>query len=173
MTTFVGIDPGVSGAIASIRGADVEVFDCPVEVVKRGKKNRRVELPHAMAALLSHVCSGAGGAANVVAYVERVGPMPRDGSIQAFTLGRNYGSWVAALAAFRIRTELPTPAVWKRAMLLSGQDKDESRLLALRLYPSASASLRRKKDHGRAEALLLAEYGRRLEGQSFGEVANG
>lgn len=48
------------------------------------------------------------------------------------------------------------PTVWKRALGL-GKDKEASRLKAMQLFPSAD--LRRKKDQGRAEALLLAVYG--------------
>ena len=43
-----------------------------------------------------------------------------------------------------------------------GKDKDASRLRAIQLFPVVANRLDRKKDDGRAEALLLAEYGRRL-----------
>ncbi|CAM8961681.1 unnamed protein product [Rhodiola kirilowii] len=37
--------------------------------------------------------------------------------------------------------------------------KDDSRKLASTLFPSLCEQLKRKKDHGRAEALLIAAYG--------------
>eukprot|EP00899_Mesostigma_viride_P024690 jgi/Mesvir1/5405/Mv25557-RA.1 len=37
--------------------------------------------------------------------------------------------------------------------------KEESRALALAMFPELALALRRKKDHGRAEAVLLAAYG--------------
>ncbi|XP_043692394.1 Holliday junction resolvase MOC1, chloroplastic-like isoform X2 [Telopea speciosissima] len=40
--------------------------------------------------------------------------------------------------------------------------QDDSRKLASTLFPSLSPLLKRKKDHGRAEALLLAAYGKGL-----------
>jgi crossover junction endodeoxyribonuclease RuvC len=40
-------------------------------------------------------------------------------------------------------------------------DKDAARMRACQLFPSAANMLERKKDDGRAEALLIAEYGRR------------
>ena len=43
--------------------------------------------------------------------------------------------------------------------LASGSDKNASIVLASRLFPSAS--LARKKDDGRAEALLIAEWAHR------------
>jgi hypothetical protein len=38
-----------------------------------------------------------------------------------------------------------------------GKDKEQARLRAQQLFPAAD--LRRKKDHGRAEAILLGRYG--------------
>ena len=43
------------------------------------------------------------------------------------------------------------------------KEKDASRVVARRLYPAQTEEwLSRKKDHNRADALLLATYGRRL-----------
>jgi crossover junction endodeoxyribonuclease RuvC len=53
------------------------------------------------------------------------------------------------------------PVVWKKTFSL-GKDKEASRLRAMQLFPGAD--LRQKKNHGRAEALLLALYGARLVG---------
>jgi len=50
------------------------------------------------------------------------------------------------------------PQIWKKAFSL-GKDKEQTRLRAQQLFPGTA--LRRKKDHGRAEALLLALYGQR------------
>ncbi|XP_019155302.1 PREDICTED: uncharacterized protein LOC109152187 isoform X3 [Ipomoea nil] len=41
--------------------------------------------------------------------------------------------------------------------------QDDSREVASRLFPSMSSQLKRKKDHGRAEALLIAAYGKDLK----------
>lgn len=48
---------------------------------------------------------------------------------------------------------------WKKAFRLVGPDKEQSRLRALQRMPSAAPYLKRKMDHGRAEALLIAIYG--------------
>jgi hypothetical protein len=45
---------------------------------------------------------------------------------------------------------------------MARDNKDSSRLAAMRLFPAMSEQLARKKDDGRAEAILLAEYARRL-----------
>eukprot|EP00892_Ulva_mutabilis_P009032 jgi/Ulvmu1/6500/UM003_0133.1 len=48
---------------------------------------------------------------------------------------------------------------WKRQLQLHGNGKDASRELAMHLIPDLASALRRKKDHGRAEAVLLAMWG--------------
>ena len=62
----------------------------------------------------------------------------------------------APLRLARARMALEQLAIWKRALGL-GKDKEQARLRAMQLF--AGADLRRKKDHGRVEALLLAWYG--------------
>jgi crossover junction endodeoxyribonuclease RuvC len=44
---------------------------------------------------------------------------------------------------------------------LPGKDKERARQLALEKFPGAHAALSRRRDHGRAEASLLALYGLR------------
>jgi hypothetical protein len=48
------------------------------------------------------------------------------------------------------------PTAWKKIHNLRGSEKEASRQRALQLFPSAHALLARKKDHGRAEAALIA-----------------
>jgi len=59
-------------------------------------------------------------------------------------------------------------STWKSDLCLTGPEmtKDDSRKLASTLFDSISSQLTRKKDHGRAEALLIAYWGRsHLAGQ--------
>jgi crossover junction endodeoxyribonuclease RuvC len=55
---------------------------------------------------------------------------------------------------------LVRPRAWKKDMGLTA-DKDESLSMARELWPDAP--LARKKDNGRAEALLIAEWLRRQD----------
>ena len=66
------------------------------------------------------------------------------------------GVWLGILATLGFAYTRVRPGVWKKALGLRS-DKEQARLRAMQLYPGAD--LRRKKDHGRAEALLLAWYG--------------
>ncbi len=67
-----------------------------------------------------------------------------------------------------LRGELPiefvSPRVWKKRMGLTTADKETSRAMAIRMFPLLAKELARKGDDGRAEALLIAEYGRRIWG---------
>jgi crossover junction endodeoxyribonuclease RuvC len=90
------------------------------------------------------------------AIVERVSAMPRQGIASAFTFGVGFGSILSVLQALHVPLELVTPAVWKRSFGLSS-DKHASLHKARLLFPTAELHL--AKHDGRAEALLLANYG--------------
>jgi hypothetical protein len=55
--------------------------------------------------------------------------------------------------------EIVEPSAWKKYWHLPGKDKEAARQRALPLFPAAHTLLARKRDHGRAEAALLALYG--------------
>lgn len=74
-----------------------------------------------------------------------------------------FGVLKCALSAHNIPYEEVLPKVWKKEMGLDS-DKEKSRALAIKLYPQCKDSLKRKKDHGRAEALLLLNYWGGLDG---------
>lgn len=166
-TAFVGIDPGLGGAIAFVWGDGTRplVFDTPTLEVKRGRSVKRIHNEAAMAGILRE-CSNA-----MHATIEAVHAMPGNGLRQPsissmFNFGQGYGTWLGILAALGIAHDRVPPRRWKEVMLagLIRGEKDNSRMRALQLWPALADELKRKKDDGRAEALLLAEYGRRLAG---------
>src|SRR5262245_27263220 len=57
------------------------------------------------------------------------------------------------------RSQIVEPSVWKRQLHLNGGDKEQSRLLVLQKFPRQHALLARKRDHNRAEAILLPVWG--------------
>lgn len=152
---FIGIDPGVSGAIAVRSNNEVWVENIPVVKVKTGKGYRT---HYDIAALVSCLRGWTDdGAATCIAVVEKVGPMPRDGCIQAFSLGHGLGILEGVLTSFGVQTMLVAPRVWKKTMGLTS-DKELSRRRALEAFPELADRLTRKKDEGRAEALLLLKW---------------
>jgi crossover junction endodeoxyribonuclease RuvC len=96
------------------------------------------------------------------AVVERVASMPKQGVASTFKFGASYGAVRGVLAALKIQTHLVTPGVWKKYFRLDS-DKEKSRAAALRMFPATAHYFSRKKDHGRAEAALLAVYGASLD----------
>ena len=153
MTTWIGIDPGLSGAIAFIdESGGLIVHDAPTVVVKG---TRREYLTPQMAALLSGVTGRAA--------LEQGIPMPRQASNTTYLMGKGGGLWEGILAASGIAYDLVPPQKWKRALGIPvGSDKGASRALASRLFPEYAHLFARVKDDGRAEASLIAEYRRRI-----------
>lgn len=155
-TTFIGIDPGLGGAIASISPAGtIELHDCPVlSIGKKIKFNASK-----MAALLlkyqkTNSCLQVG--------LEKIHSMPGQGVASTFTFGEGFGVWIGILAALSIPHQLINPQTWKTSMMQGeAKTKDASRLVAMRLFPQVSDRLQLKKHHGRADALLIAEFLRR------------
>ena len=90
--------------------------------------------------------------------VESVHSMPRQGVASTFKFGMAYGAAISLAERFNCPWHLVAPKKWKKLLGLDS-DKDNSLELARSLWPNAPLS--RKKDNGRAEALLLAEYLRR------------
>jgi crossover junction endodeoxyribonuclease RuvC len=151
----IGIDPGLSGAIVAIfpDGA-IELHDMPVlEVKKKQTLNYSG---------LAHIIQRYSTEGDCMAAIELVGAMPGQGVSSMFKFGQCYGAALATLASLQIPYQTITPPVWKRAYRLVGCEKDEARARALELFPQCIADLKLKKHHGRADALLLAEYGRRM-----------
>lgn len=161
---YIGIDPGLSGAVAAISGDEVLFFDTPV--LKIGKK-RQMNTKEATSILKFIRAYGTGNKdwsdrkkPQVLCALERVHAMPKQGVTSVWSFAQNYGQWLGILAALEIPHELVTPQSWKRAMMDGmSKEKDASRQRVHQLFPEVDVRL--KKHHGRADAVLLAEYIRR------------
>ncbi|KAI5062517.1 hypothetical protein GOP47_0023056 [Adiantum capillus-veneris] len=155
-----GIDPDVSGAMAVLRGDDVtmaEVIDVPTVRIMVGSRYRRRHDPSSLANIIKELSAPKGS----VAYIEQNSPLPKDGKQGWWGSGFGYGIWIGTLVASGISVIPVSSVAWKRAMGLAGKDvtKDGCRACASLIFPSLASRLNRKKDHGRAEALLIAAYG--------------
>jgi crossover junction endodeoxyribonuclease RuvC len=93
------------------------------------------------------------------ALIERAQAMPKQGASSGFKYGRAVGAIEAVIACCGIPLTIVEPTAWKKFHALRGGDKEAGRQRALQLFPSAHALLARKKDHGRAEAALIALSG--------------
>ena len=174
---LIGIDPGISGAIAAVTpsGKLEWVQDMPVR--DAGKKNRKaheIDGVELVRLIRPHVVDVA------EVWIEEVQPLPtianRDGkaghgAFASFSLGDSRGCIRGVCEALGLSVQRTHPRTWKKHYALNS-DKDASRALAIRLYPGCEA-LSRKKDEGRAEAILIARYGAHQArlGESFLEQA--
>ncbi len=150
--TIIGIDPGISGALGFLQddGTLQCVLDMPVVKLGTGSEIDVVNLLNLISMkILLWECR---------AIVETQSPQPSQGVVASFRMGRNFGQLCAVLDVLGIPWSEVRPAKWKKAMGVT-KDKSSSIVLARRLWPDAP--LTRKKDDGRAEALLIAEWGRR------------
>lgn len=154
MVNRIGIDPGLGGAIALLRDGKVVVVDMPTVARSAGKG---AQVDAAGLAELLRPCAFEGGWHT---YVEIQHARPGQGVTSMFGMGVSFGAAVGVIAALGIPYTLVAPGAWKRQAGLTGKDKEASRARALQLHPELAERLSRKKDHGRAEAVLLACFGR-------------
>jgi crossover junction endodeoxyribonuclease RuvC len=146
----LGVDPGLGGALALVDPDGprlVEVLDMPI--VRFG----RAAIVDG-AALLDWL----DGRAIAAIVVEAVASRPGQGVASSFAFGRAVGGVEAVLAAVGPPLTHVTPAVWKRRAGLAQAKADSLALARLRL--GAREEFRLKKHEGRAEAALIALYGR-------------
>lgn len=155
MTCILGIDPGLSGALAFYKpvGNSLSIFDMPThEITVNGKLKRQLDL-HELGRIIDTMAAD-----TTLALVEQVNAMPKQGVTSSFNFGFNAGCAQMAVIAFNIPIRLVTPQKWKKQMGLSS-DKDASLREASRVMPKHAGLWPLKKHDGRAEAALLAFYG--------------
>ncbi len=144
---ILGIDPGLSGALALIEdGRLLDTWDMPV-AGSRVAAGLLIDLFHS--------------ARPDLVVIEEVHSMPGQGVSSTFKFGLSAGVVDGAVAALGYGKEYVQPTVWKRALGLAGKEKDDARLKALDLWPSRAQLFARKKDCGRADAALIALWNHR------------
>lgn len=158
MKTYYGIDPGAAGAIAAIYPASNHAQVWPMPYSSSAYDLDRLR------ELLSFDPENE----QPFAIIEKVHAMPKQGVTSVFSFGKGDGILLGMLGALKIpHIEVP-PRTWQKVML-EGEDKTDGKAasirVARRLFPGVSlrASDRCRVDHdGMAEALLMADYGRRI-----------
>ena len=156
MKLIVGIDPGTNGGIA--------VLDMDGNVISVTK------MPETMQDILEYLRKYAGGEqlfmrADGVCYLEKVGfGMPGQSSKATATFARHCGHLEMALLALGIKTNEITPQKWQKHYQL-GKSSDYSKTEWKNKLKSQAQQLfpREKVTLAIADALLIAEYGRKQE----------
>jgi len=138
----LGIDPGYSGCVVSLHRETGEV-DGFIGLS---------ETPHDVADFVRQRALSIDRA-----YLEKVHSMPRQGVASTFKFGTSYGFCLGLLTSLLVPFEEVTPTKWQTFMKCkTGGDKNVTKAAAQRLHP------RLKITHKNADALLIAEYGRRV-----------
>ena len=148
----LGIDPGLKGGIAYISDHHVEVVPMPVlggsidpRAIVQILKTQSVEL----------------------VVIEKVGPMPKQGVVSVWTFGYGVGVIAGAVEAIGIPMRWVTPQAWKKLVLAgTSKDKDAAIQFVRQAYPGIPLIPERARvpHDGMADAVCIAEYGRRTFG---------
>jgi crossover junction endodeoxyribonuclease RuvC len=151
---IIGIDPGLSGAIAILEDDKIkEIFDMPV--MAEGKKNKR-QLNNAL--LVKLIKDNIKNYEDTVIVVEKVNAMPGQGVTSMFNFGQTFGAIKGISAALGLPIFFVRPAKWKKHFELINSSKDASRTKAIEMFPSISEQLSKKKDVNKSDAILIGRY---------------
>lgn len=148
MTRILGIDPGRTGALAIVdtsgEGGACRVTVQDMPDITSGLMDALIKLPPV-----------------AFATVEKPFYPPQIGTRAISVIAEQYGALKAALLFAGIPLREVRPADWKKALNL-GPDKAASREKASAIFPDDDEQWRLAKHHGRAEAALIAWYGRKF-----------
>ena len=151
---IIGIDPGLSGAIAILDNNKVlKIYDMPV--MSEGKKNKR-QLNSAQ--LVNIIKENINSHEEINVVVEQVNAMPGQGVTSMFNFGQTFGAIKGVCAALNLPIFFIRPSKWKKYFELINSSKDSSRTKAIEMYPSIANQLSKKKDVNKSDAILIARF---------------
>jgi crossover junction endodeoxyribonuclease RuvC len=166
----IGIDPGsASGALALFIGRMLQdVKDIPL--LEFHKESKGSDLRDLIGGPKEHVHHqlNAPALADILrtwtvghsaeVFCEKVGVRYGQGIVSTGRFMTGAGIIKGVCAALALPFEEIDPIDWKRELGVTS-DKDTSRALATKLFPSWAATFKRAKDEHRAEAALIGWYG--------------
>jgi hypothetical protein len=152
--TYIGIDPGKTGAIAIIRKNNkdakekIEIYDCPPTI------NEMVSIFIPVALEKS----------SIKALIEKVNPFFKSSAKSAFTFGCNFCAWQGIMSTLNIPYDFISPRKWQGLIFDSAKKEENTKMQSFervqRLYPNLGIELKTKRGKildGRCDALLLAK----------------
>lgn len=149
---ILGIDPGLKGGFGILNFEDQCYNSYKMPVVSNGTK-KILDERNIITILVDNKPD--------IVIIEKVGAMPKQGVTSMFNFGCSWGMLRGMCAGLFIPYELVTPQAWKK-VVLQGTKKDKGSAISyvLRRYPDLNVD-GGKLDDGQADAICLAEYGRR------------
>jgi len=173
MILYGGIDSGMDGAVALVDqyGKCVRMYDSfKIDVGKgktKGGKKKVNNIPetYSMARAIRMCRAYARKRGHSLIFtLEKQQAMPKQGVVSMFKIGLSYGCWLGCLDSFKIKYELVHPRTWQTKILKDARGTDtkaRSLNVGRRLFPDVPLPL--KGDHNKSDALLIAEYTRRMD----------
>ncbi|GLC52608.1 hypothetical protein PLESTB_000648700 [Pleodorina starrii] len=159
---------------ADVSRWNVRVWDMPVSAAERQKrtitggisKRRLLHVAGARAVLASALAAALPPPEEqhrrqvaLYGYVEVPPILPGDGNISAYTCLWSTGAWLGLLTGMGFTVGSTPVRRWKQDLGLFGaRSKDAGLALARLLFPAQARILKFKKDHGRADALLIGAW---------------
>ena len=151
---IIGIDPGLSGAIAVMHDKKViNMYDMPV--MAEGKKNKR-QLNSSQ--LVNIIKENIHEDEETIVVVEQVNAMPGQGVTSMFNFGQTFGAIKGVCAALKLPIFFVRPSKWKKYFELINSSKDASRTKVIEMYPTLSGQLAKKRDVNKSDAVLIAKF---------------
>ena len=173
----IGIDPGLKGGVALLGRANPEVWPTPIIKAVKGSVYDETEMFNLLDTMPIPL-------QDLHAFIEQTQAMPiigrkvdecpvchrrpAAGATSSHKIGLGEGIWRGLLGGLRIPYTRVSPRTWQRLMLAGvGQDgmgtKKRSIIRAKQLFPEVSLKPGRCRvdQDGLADALLVADYGRR------------
>lgn len=167
---YLGIDPGATGGLGLVSSCGQGLaIDIPTEERSRGSgtkarfDTKRVAVLQKIVTLFDEIDSKL-HADSLHVCLEQAQVQVHGKGNNAYTgyrVAQHYAMWPLFLVSRGYDLIEVHPMTWKSHMKLLKQEKEPIRLKAVKLFPEADIKL--KKDHNKAEALLLAVYRQRIE----------
>jgi hypothetical protein len=171
---FVGIDPGLRGAIAIINQDCklLEYWDMPTYSNSKKKKMTAVGGIVDIMGIIKKFCRY-----NIFSVtIEKSQSMPNQGVVSSFANGRSFGQLEGVMNSLRVDYYLVSPREWTmkifkkfKSDIAQLKHKERSLAIAKKLFPSLALTRPRGKKlslDGRSDAALIAYYGLLMYQQS-------
>jgi len=157
---LLGVDPGQTGCVAALADGEPAGFvDMPTLARKAGG---RAVNPYALAAELRTLLSEHRGAYRLAVF-EQVSAWSGQGVSSSFRFGQADGIARGVVGALGVGVIEVSPSTWKRHFRLTGCTKDAACTYVCQRFPTVMSQLQRKRDVGRADALLIALWAQQTE----------
>jgi len=163
-----GIDPGVSGGIAfrHVVAGKVVMWSDDLPITQPHGVGKAWLDATALGAIITKFGPDA-------AVIEKINSRPGQGLSSTFRFAMAFGICIGVVEALQVPIHYVSPRKWKADIGLPAPPsylpahqaatfrKNVALEVVRELYPASAADWKRKKDHNRAEAALLAHWGER------------